>query len=386
MKKLYLSALILFFGMVNISAQDLGAVEFSFDTGPLETKVGIINTLPTSEEYNPILIQSLDFIKTNEDDLQTIGMMRTLSLSTFHQITKRSYEDAALALWEVINTDIYDIVSIEAMECLKNVGKENKQVRLFMREWLTIQNGLFMNNNHVNKQMIAEMINTLEYFSDGESFKIILESLNLNISFYVNRAAKQALKTLTPIYLVKMEALLISASINEREAAIDTILSSNLKSEDKAVLLSTALNGTLEFIPTNKNQTTRNKALRQKLTRELIVLESPEATLVCIRNLEKGIAEYERGEETRFFLIEIIDSLASTGTEVAAVELSDYLNHLNSLQESGDKVDEKLYIAVIKTLGELGDSIAMDPLSYTKHLQITATINAYTDRALRKIK
>ena len=72
-------------------------------------------------------------------------------------------------------------------------------------------------------------------------------------------------------------------------------------------------------------------------------------------------------------------------THEAAVRLALYLDILNSDVENGKKVEDNIVLAVIRSLGELGDNVAFDYLLYAGYLDYSDSIKKAARESLNRL-
>ena len=77
-----------------------------------------------------------------------------------------------------------------------------------------------------------------------------------------------------------------------------------------------------------------------------------------------------------------ITALGSTGSEVAAVRLTQFLNLLNSYTENSRPYDTQITLSAVTNLGRLGDLVAYDALFYVTLLNYPQRVKEAARSAL----
>ena len=135
-------------------------------------------------------------------------------------------------------------------------------------------------------------------------------------------------------------------------------------------------------------QTTDKEFLRQlryESIRMLTKLPWATATQDVIEHLDQTLEERTLGIGRTSHVLEAIQSLGAIGTHEAAVRLALYLDLLNSDVERGKSVEDEVVLAVIQSLGDLGDKVAFDHLLYAGYLDYSDSVKKAARDSLNRL-
>ena len=102
--------------------------------------------------------------------------------------------------------------------------------------------------------------------------------------------------------------------------------------------------------------------------RMLTKLSRTSATPDVILHFDQTLQEQTLGIGRTSHVLEAIQCLGAMNTHEAAVRLALYLDLLNSDVERGKSVEDEVVLAVIQSIGDLGDKVAFDYLLYAGYL------------------
>jgi hypothetical protein len=124
----------------------------------------------------------------------------------------------------------------------------------------------------------------------------------------------------------------------------------------------------------------------ENATHLLPLSEGDWCAALLIEHLDATIAEYDKGLADQRFLLEAVAALGAMGAREAAVRLTQYLVLVNSYTEKAKGYDEQVVLAIIASLGQLGDKVGFDDLMYTQYLNYSAAVKKAARAALDKLK
>jgi hypothetical protein len=109
------------------------------------------------------------------------------------------------------------------------------------------------------------------------------------------------------------------------------------------------------------------------------------ATTDVIKHFDQTLQEKTLGVGRTSHVLEAIQCLGAMNSHEAAVRLALYLDLLNSDVERGRSVEDEIVLAVIQSLGDLGDKVAFDYLLYAGYLDYSDSIKKAARESLNRL-
>lgn len=391
-KRTFLSVFFLLIGIFFVGAQDinpmLSAFQKSFARGSLSTKIQVLqdSSKVTDKSMGPLYLQSLRFIIVNNVTLHDDAAAKELTRLTIRLSGLRHYNETADLMWKLFNETSDSGIQIEILSALGEL-KPSQTIVTKLNDWLRDINGKAQKGDVINTKLFTEAVSTLGKIGDASSFNVVFSTAALHYSDAVTEAASSALKKLGTDYTTALIDVIKNNVPREKLMAVNLAVSStNLTSGNKGRIFQAALTVGLTGKGVGKKDTEILRSLRFEGAKQLTKLKWTSASPLALENFKKTRQEVESGLASTSQLVESIKFLGSVNTHEAAVQLSMYLEVLNSLKERGQQVKTQVIMAVINSLGELGDKSAFDNLLYTGYLDYPSSVKKAAREALNNLK
>lgn len=234
------------------------------------------------------------------------------------------------------------------------------------------------NLNTADESVIKSALNLLSLKGDNNSFVTIYNIWASKKYSKYNADFEKTLVSLLPVST--NEAIAITqASISQATQFYDLLIQNKAKINENslAVVSENILSSTIVYMNTSsevsedilKCQIEAIKILKEaKWTRSAV-------TVLSFFNIAKNL--YTDNKLKTDIFIDLIESLMVIAPYGAVTPLISFLEELNTQAANGTKINEPLMLAVIKTLGAIGDKSAFDSL-----LSITYCDNTYSQEVL----
>lgn len=159
-------------------------------------------------------------------------------------------------------------------------------------------------------------------------------------------------------------------------------ISASLKSEIAENVLSETI-----YIANNSSAVTRETVSLQLDALDSIIQNKwTRAAQSVLAFFELAEREYRAGVMTGDEFVKVVSGAAAVAPVDASSRLSSYLAELNKQTETGSKVPEKVALAVIDALGEIGDKSSFDTLLYVTYVNYPDMVVAAARDALARLK
>ena len=246
----------------------------------------------------------------------------------------------------------------------------------------------------VDSGILKAVINTLGTLGDSSSF-IILNNLWFNESYKpYSHEIEQSLSLLIP-YSINEILILVDTQPLPRLQKLFYLLKENtqISSKDMSEIAEKMLNAAILSAGNNSDNSKEGKAVCVDVQIQAMKILNANrwtrASETAIKFFEIAIKEYEEGSMTRQAFIEVINSLSNVAPINAVTPLINYLSELNDITmkaEINTQVSSDVIIAVINTLGAIGNKAAFDSLLAVTYLNYNETVLSAAREALAGLK
>jgi len=392
MKKIIIISIMLSFFSIFVFSGEydpvLAAMQKNFARGSLSTKIQV---LQDSDDYPDVDMdalygQALQFILDNSVNLDSDVVARELTILAVRLSGLNGYNESSSVMWKLFNIYEDEQVRIEILSALSSLAPDPWVIDN-LNNWLKQQNDKFNSNKHVSTKVISEAVVTLGLLGDSSSFPVVFSVSSTNFSEDITYKANQALKKLNGSYSLSLEKVIQSSSPKDKNLAFKlAVADDEMQIEEKGNLFKIALDIGLHAENDNAEGQEQLQELRSSAIRQLSLLKWADASDLIIEHFNKIINEYESGESLKSSVLETIICLGSVGTHEAAERLTQYLGSMNTNLENGQTIDSDISLAVINSIGLIGDNVAFDDLLYSGYLDYPDTVKKAAREALNNLK
>ena len=389
MKK-YLISSILFFALFSLNAQDL---KVQFLKGSLAEKTKVVREA-TVTEGKWITQNALKFINENKNilitdrDFEGFTVATVLSIQNEY-VTNLNEEEKNILINQLsqffVDFDYSDTVQISILSKVSAL-KDCFSIQPFVNvinEYI-----LDLKNKSSKSNVINVVLDSLNQIGDNNSFKILYNCLfEKQLSQYYPQI-ESVVVNLIPISMNEVLQLVYCKNFVHIEK-IFTLINKNDKISQKS-LSEIAENVLNESILLLENSTNDNEDAITKIQMDCVkILESNNWTKAskslinyfgCVKEL------YNSSKISEVDFISVIKALESIAPLDAIKPLTNYLVELNSRVEQNQEYSEQIVLAVVNTLGAIGDKAAFDSLLSVTYLTYPESVLAAARNALAKLK
>lgn len=249
----------------------------------------------------------------------------------------------------------------------------------------------FVKNSSVNEEnlvLLKSVVNTLGSIGNNQSFIIMLGALSEKKWEPLFENLEKSLCMLAEPLEKEILDILRSGNIKDCRRLFDLIVKKSENSQIfKAEIAENVLLRTI-YIYENSNSTGEDLISLQLESFDFLKkLKWTRASNTIVSYLKTARSEYDQKllEEDKF--CEIITGVSDVAPIGAIQPLATYLIFLNSkMEEKSSDVSENLVLAIIKSLGAIGDKNAFDALLGVTYFEYSDSVIAAARDALAKLK
>lgn len=342
-----------------------------------------------SVDMGPLYDTALRFVVENVALLGTDAQLREVANTASIKAGEVGYAKSVERLWSVFELYPRDQeLRAVALMAFAKVGKTEARVVERLNTFLSGQTSLFRSGAQPEYPALAACIDALGNLGDGSSFPFLFSAYVAGFNKEISVKAIDALGKIQGDYEAYLKDVITRNSPLEKAAALEAGLSNpKFGFLERGALSEAALAAGLDR-PAGDSpvELASIRELKLRAVREIKALGRQKASPLVIRHFRNLLTEYNEGRAPEAELLEAISCLGAMGSIEAAQSLALYLQLINARTEQGGAYDEDILLAVISSLGELGDKTAFDYLLYIGYLQYPESVKRAAKDALQRLK
>ena len=343
------------------SSEDL-TIFANFITGSLYDKVDIIKSVSSDEVPQIFFEQSLEFALQNKDLIENHPAYYPLILSSIKKLNFNSSETTDDLLLKIYN-DFSDYnLRLAILNAFSIIKIDNPNVSILVNDVVTQE---FEKKDSSSVDFFVAGIKALENIKDINSFDLVFSCYKENISEEITKASCDTLYSLSPMYNDKILNIVINNDLEDKALAFKIVTTNpkkdkNFSAEIASKLLFETINNIGEVSELSQEQ------IGLQLAAFKILEESKwtKETSLVLDFFDLAQKEYYELMISEDEFTSIIYALKEFPTTETCRALTDFLASQYSETLTTGSYNNDVMLAVISTLGELGDKDAFDTLLY----------------------
>ena len=373
MKKLLLS---LFFTL-SLSPIFSQSLQKKFIKGNITDKTIAVREASGSEAIW-LTTQSIGFILSNKDylvsDRDFDGFALATILSINNEFINSKFDNERLDLLNQL-IEIFNIFSESSTVQIAVLSKvEQLNSYISTASFTSLLNKYVQETNiqNVNPETFRAIIGTLGVIGNNVSFTILYNKLNDKRYNNYRNELEKAIIDLSPIAMNEVLQIVHSKDIYQINQ-IFTLIQKNTKNSQKLLI---------------RNSSDKNSVVDLQIYSLRILSENKwtRASASVISFFDSAKYEYAEKILNESQFVTVINSLISIAPVDAVNPLIQYLGDLNGQVERDGTVSQEVALAVINTLGAIGDKSAFDSLLSVTYLNYSEQVLSAARKALAGLK
>ena len=213
--------------------------------------------------------------------------------------------------------------------------------------------------------MFSNAVHTLALCSDSSSFDVLFACLSKGLPLVLKSEVETALGNMASENRSHIIAILAGNPPEEKLLAFRISQKKQQNSDFFCEeIAENALAITINSSEESQNIPDEINRLQLEAMKKISESSWTRASSLAIRYFELAKKQFAQEKISSSDFVEIINCLASLGTQEAGKALSSYLAALNMETEQTGKYDKDVVLAVIKSLGIIGEKSSFDYLLY----------------------
>jgi hypothetical protein len=322
----------------------------------------------------------------SDRDLSALAVASVLALpkdnATLTAEKASQLSEKLISVFSLFDDDTVRISVIERLVPLSQSSKSDKAVSL-MNSFLKSE----IDANKSSSPVHRSAITALGDIGNSESYSIIYNCWKVKQWPQFSTEIEQALVDLSVTHIA--DAIKVfSVSKPADDYAFFSLIAENSKipPEFKSEIAENALSGAIHSTDDLSGITKETVSLQLDSVHVISSNNWTRAAPLVIRYFALACEEYAAQVLSEDQFVDVIHCTTALASSDTASTLSDYLAELNRNTEKGSIPSKSVVLAVISSLGALGDKTAFDNLLYVTYLNYPDEVIAAARDALAKLK
>lgn len=384
--------LILSLSVLNIFAQNKGKNIIKFIKGNISDKTAAVREA-TDDEAAILSNKAIDFCLENKEvlgndrELDGLAVAAVFSISPeylklFTDENKNQLSNKFIMLFNEFNSsNTVKIAILSKMLALKDTIPVTGFVKTL--------NEFIINSeiNDVDSGVFKNVLNELSFIGNNETFLILYNLIeDKKYSNYTNEI-KDTVSTLIPYSMNEILGIIHNGDANTlRTVSALTKKNTKIPTNYLCEISENVLSKSILLSDSSSKISEADTFVQLDALKILSDNKWTRAQATVLSYFENTKTRYESkiSDESTFEIV--ISSLNNIAPIASVPKLISYLEELNGRTENGNKVSQKIVLAVIKTLGAIGDKSAFDSLLAVTYLNYDESVLAAAREALSGLR
>ena len=384
--------LILSLSVLNVFAQNKGKNIIKFIKGNISDKTAAVREA-TEDEAAILSNKAIDFCLENKEvlgndrELDGLAVAAVFSVSPeylklFTDENKNQLSNKFIMLFNEFNSsNTVKIAILSKMLALKDTIPVTGFVKTL--------NEFIINSeiNDVDSGVFKNVLNELSFIGNNETFLILYNLIeDKKYSNYSNEI-KDTVSTLIPYSMNEILGIIHNGDANTlRTVSALTKKNTKIPTNYLCEISENVLSKSILLSDSSSKISEADTFVQLDALKILSDNKWTRAQATVLSYFENTKTRYESkiSDESTFEIV--ISSLNNIAPIASVPKLISYLEELNGRTENGNKVSQKIVLALIKTLGAIGDKSAFDSLLAVTYLNYDESVLAAAREALSGLR
>jgi hypothetical protein len=325
---------------------------------------------------------ALQFALENSALLKNDHAMLRMIDTALVGLGKTGYSSSLDTLWKLFIEYPDSTIGAEILITTGKLGKRNKTVVDNVNNYLTEKNTLYRSGSPVNYVMISACIIAIMDLNDSSSYPALFAVVCSGYPDVIKSEAQGALDLISGNLKQFLSNMVEKGSPSEKFFAFTVGMNSiKLTVPERGQLAELALEQSL----TNEENADLT-AMHFAAVRALTQLRWTRANNLAIRHFYRVQTDYQNHTAAKEQFLEAIALLGAVGNSDAALALCLQLGLINARTERTGEFDEEITLAIVRSLGLIGDKAAFDLLLNVSNLMYPDNILAAAGEAIDRLR
>jgi hypothetical protein len=341
--------------------QDL-SIFSDFIAGSLNDKVEIVKSANSQEVSQDFFESSIRFALDNKSLIENHPAYYPLLLSSIKKINSSANEQTDDLLLKIYNDFTDYNLRLAVLNAFSLIKVDNSQVAVLVKDVVAQE---LAKNDLSTLDIFVAGLNALANIKYIDAFDLIFECYKKNICEEITFSSCNALYALAPLYNEKISNLVDNGDLTDKTLAFNIVTTNPNKDKNfSAEIASKLLFETINIIGEVSEISQEQISLQLAAFKSLEDFKWTKETSLVLKYFALAQKEYYELMISEQEFISIIYALKEFSTTETCKALTEFLASQYSETISTGTYNYAVLMAVISTLGELGDKDAFDTLLY----------------------
>ena len=369
-------------------SQALQMYKQQFSKADLAVKAQILKEAASdngfSENLGELFEFGLQFALDNAALLKDDPEMIFLAVAVVNGLRNTGYSQSADALWKLFMEYPDSAVGVEILVTLGKIAKKNQVITGNINNYLLVENMLYRSGENVNYAVISACISAIMELGDVSSYPVLFDVMCTGYPEVITFEAEGAFELMPGDPVLFLLDVIEKNPPAEKLMAFRTgIKSKKINIPDRGLLAELALEQSLAVRNSEDADLTD---MRYEAALALTPLRWTRANALAIRNYYRVQTDFQHHVVSKDRFIEAINLLGAVGNSDAALVLGLHLGLINARVERTGEFDEEITLAIVRSLGLIGDKDAFDHLLNISTLSYGENIQAAAREAINHLR
>ena len=286
-------------------------------------------------------------------------------------------------LWRYFLANPDTEAAVDIIITLGIVGKGNRVIIDNLNNYLTARNYLYRSGSHVNYSIISACILAIMELGDSSSYQALFSAYCSGYPELITSEAFGAMDLIPGNLHQFLLNVLWNNPPDEKLAAFRAgAISARLNISERGQLAELALEQSLAAAEDNLSL----NVMRYSAVITLTQLRWTRANSLAIRHYYRVQNDFHYNASLKERYLEAVNCLGAVGNSQSALVLGLQLGLINARMESTGHYDSEITLAIVRALGNIGDSAAFDQLLSINNLLYSDQIQAAAREAIENIR
>ena len=388
MKK-YISVIIFIFITFSLHSQE---IQKKYLKGNLSEKTQTIKEASGTDSVW-LADKSINFIKENAELLHDDRDFENFTITTIYSLPKEYVNSQSeknkkqimitfMNLYKLYNTSVnVEIAILTKVEQLRELIPTDEFADFLNNE---LQN---FNLTNSRKPLFKSLVSALGTIGNNHSFKILYNLYETDNYKELNEAVSSAMVNLIPVSMDEVISIICSKNLLKINGFFEIIKKNdNIQQKNLSEIAENLLNETILLLSSSPDKKELIVNLQMDCLGILKASKWTRASNSMLKFFDAAKNEYKTGILNDEQFSSVIEALMIISPIEAVNPLIDLLGEYNNDVENNRKVSSNVVIAVINTLGALGDKTAFDILLSVTYLSYPEKVLSAAQSALAGLK
>ncbi len=359
----------------------------NFIRASMATKIELLNDASriTNVNMTPLYVDSIGFVLSNLTVLGQDAQLVEIASVSASKLAQYRDPSAIPSLRKLLATLTDPKVRLSVINAYSVLAKDRKDDIAFLDSWFAGAVDLALSGTPADQRVLSACATALGKLGAASSFLPLFRASLSNLDSSVVLASQNAINQISEGYTDQILAIIRENPVKDVQAAFSlSTRREGLTNAERGQIAETVFS---RFAAIEGEEAARQptKDLVRESMKQLAALSWSQASPAVVKYFYRIQGEYKNGQSNSDMLVPVIACMGSMATNEASQALSIFLGLLNSETEQKKTYNEQLLLAVIKSLGELGDKTAFDYLLYVGYLEYPETVKQASRDALARL-